>query len=426
MPGSDLTQWDPLLKDDYGPTIQNELNEENVIQAFMDTEFADESWTGRKKIVPIKIGRNWSVGSIGAGGSLPQAGRGAYKDFEIPMRDIYGRVGFERYVMEQSRNKKGSWAYVIPQEMDGLVEDLSFTRNRIGWHYGSGILALVNGAQSADTTIEVDAPGNVAGSVMGNRFLHGDSVSGMPVAFLDSSNNVQGMAVITAVAAAGTSVTVDTAITCDDNAKVVLAQSLTKNSYNKEPEGLLAGIDDGTYVGTYHNLSRTTYPILKAYVMTSVGALSLDAIQQPIDAVSIKVGKTIDVFACEHAVRRAYLALLELDRRYTGADLKRPDGGTVAAKKPSGKAVTYGDIPILADRDAPYGMLFGINKGSWVRYVLEGGKWAEEGGSVIKWVPETDSYTAFYLILENYHCHMPARNFRMEGITVNQLVVHAA
>ena len=28
-------------------------------------------------------------------------------------------------------------------------------------------------------------------------------------------------------------------------------------------------------------------------------------------------------------------------------------------------------------------------------------------------------------LFENYHCHKPAKNFRMEGITVNQLVVHA-
>jgi hypothetical protein len=36
-----------------------------------------------------------------------------------------------------------------------------------------------------------------------------------------------------------------------------------------------------------------------------------------------------------------------------------------------------------------------------------------------------DEYTAFYRIFENYHCHMPARNFRMEGITVNQIAVRS-
>lgn len=423
--GSDLSQWDPLFKDDYAPAIINQLQEENVILKFMESEVPDDTWVGRRKVIPTKVGRNWSTGSIGAGGRLPQAGRSSYADFIVPMKDTYGRVAFERFVIEQSRSKKGSWQQVIPAEMDGLTQDMSFARNRTCWGYGSGILALVNGAAAAATTITVDAPGNVAGSILGNRYLYGDATSGMYVAFLDGSNNVQGTATITGVNANGTQITVDSAITCDDNAKIVIAQSPIANSYNKEPEGILAGIDDGTYVSTYHSLSRTTYPQLQSYVVTGVGALSLDAIQQPLDAVSIKVGKTIDFFAAEHAVRRAYLALLEADRRYSGADLMSPDGGTKAAKKPAGKNITFGDIPIVVDRDAPFKMLFGINKSSWTRYVENEGKWADDDGHVMKWVPEYDQWTAFFFMLDNFHCQNPNQNFRMEGIDVNQLLVHA-
>jgi hypothetical protein len=160
-------------------------------------------------------------------------------------------------------------------------------------------------------------------------------------------------------------------------------------------------------VATYHNVSRTTYPIMKSYVVTGVGPLSLDAMQQPIDATSIRVGKHVNLLAMEHAVRRAYLALLEPDRRYTGADLSRPDGGTAAAKKPTGRSITFGDIPFLVDRDAPYGMIFGINTESWVRYAETDGEWAQNEGSVLKWVNGFDEYTAFYRIFENYHCTCP-------------------
>lgn len=431
MPGSDLTSWDPLFRDDYAPAIINQLSEEQNALDFMESEVPDESWQGRKKIQPIKIGRNWSVGSIGAGGALPQAGRSAYKDFEIPMRDTYGRVGFERYVMEQSRNKKGAYAEVVAAEMDSLTEDLSFSRNRMAWGYGSGVLALVNGAVSAAaTSVTVDAPGNVAGSTMGNRYLFGDSVSGMFVAFLNASSlAIEHTSFITAYAAGGTTITLETAAPVggiSDNALIVTAQTPAQTSYNKEPEGILAGVDDGTYVGTYHNLSRTTYPILNAAVTTSVGALSLDAIQQALDKQSIRVGgKGIDFFACEHAVRRSYLALLEADRRYSGADLMRPDGGTAAAKKPTGKKITFGDIPIMEDRDAPYRMLFGLTKASWIRYVMLEGKFADEDGSVLKQVPGFDQWTAFFLMMDNWHCQQPNKNLRMEGIDVNQIAAHA-
>lgn len=427
MPGADLTSWDALLKEDYSPIIQNELSEENPIQAFMAEELADDSWTGKEKYVPVKIGRNWSVGSIGAGGGIPPKGRSSYQKFQIPMRDVYGAVGFERYVMEQSRNKKGSWAYVVPQEMNGLVEDLSFTRNRIGWYYGSGILALLSGTHTNTTTLTLKNPGNITGTTMPNRYVFGDATSGMYVAVTDTSGNIKGVGTITAIAAAGTTATLDQAITGADGDYVVLAQTPTQTSYNKEPEGLLAGIDDGTYVGTYHGLSRTTYPILQSPVFSSVGTLSADAIQQWLDGVSIKVSKTVDMFLGELGVLRAYLALTELDRRYTGADLMRPDAGSSRAKKPTGSKarITYGDIPFFGDRDGLYGSLFGINKASWVRYVLQKGKWADEDGHTIRWVPGFDQWQAFYFLLENYHCHAPARNFRADGITTTQVLIHS-
>lgn len=436
MPGSDLTSWDPLFKDDYAPAIINELAEETNILDFMQSEIPDDTWQGRQKIQPIKIGRNYSTGSIGADGALPQAGRSAYQDFKIPMRDTYGRVAFGRYVIEQSRNKKGAWQSVIPSEMDSLTEDMAFSRNRTAWGYGSGVLALVNGAVAAGgTTVTTDAPGNIAGSVLGNRFIFGDSNGGQLLAFLNASTLVvEHTATVASVSSAGLTFTIDTAAPVggiSDNALIVFAQNATQTSYNKEPEGILAGIDDGTYVGTYHNLSRTTYPILNAYVTTAVGALSLDAMQTFLDALSIKVGRKggktpIDFFACEHAVRRAYLALLETDRRYTGADLSRPDGGTAAAKRPTGKKITFGDIPIMEDRDAPFKMLFGINKESWTRFVMNEGQFADDDGSVLKWVSGYDQVTAFFYILDNFHCQAPNRNFRSEGITVNQIVVRAA
>lgn len=429
MPSADLTSWDPLFKDDYhSGAIINSLQDENHIQDFMTSQVADESWQGRKKVVPIKVGRNHSTGSIGSRGALPQQGRSAYADFEIPMRDLYGRVGFDKYVMLQSRNKKGAFAEVVSQEMDGLVEDMAFQRNVIAWGYGSGILAKVNGTHTATTTLEVKDPLNVTGTTNANRYLMGDSVSGMFIAILDGSTptTIKGTGIITAVNADGTDVTLDTAITAAAGDYIVRAQTATQNSYNKEPEGLLSMVDDGTYVSTYHALSRTTYPILKSYVVTGVGALSLDAIQQCIDANSIRTGGTQDMLVSEHAVRRAYLALLEYDRRYTGVDLKSPDGGTKAAKKPSGKgAITYGDIPWLVERDCPYGMLFGLKKDTFVRYYEDDGGWADEEGSVLKWVDGFDEYTAFYRLFENYHCHKPAKNWRMEGITVNQLIVRS-
>jgi hypothetical protein len=313
-------------------------------------------------------------------------------------------VGFERYVIEQSRNKKGSWQQVIPAGNGQPHRGPVLHRNRMCWGYGEGILALVNGAVNNSATVTVDAPGNVAGTVMGNRYLYGDATSGMFVAFLDAANNIEATGTITGVSAGGTQITLDGNVTLTDNDKIVSRSRPRRPRATRSPRASSRGSTTApTSAPTTtcrarptRSSSRTSRP--------AVGALSLDAIQQPIDAVSIKVGKTIDFFACEHAVRRAYLALLEADRRYTGADLMSPDGGTKAAKKPTGRNITYGDIPIVVDRDAPYRMLFGVNKASWTRYVMNEGQWADDEGHVLKWVSDYDQWTAYFYILDNFHC----------------------
>ncbi len=428
---TDVDSFSANLKETYDPIIRSQLAEDNIAESFMRTDTETERWDGKVRKISVKLGRNFAAGSIGAGGRLPQAGRGVWKQFQIPARDTYTRVGFERYILEQAKKKgMGAVADVVTAEVEGAYDDLLFVRNRMMFGYGSGILALVNGAQAAETTIEVDSPGNIAGSFGGNRYLNGSDDSGQYIAFINGAGVVQGTATVVGVSDDGNSIDVDTPITCDDNCKIVLAQTPEQNSLNKEPEGLLAGIDDGTLVDDYHDLSRTTYPILKSTVITGVGAFSGDAIQQGIDMQAVRRGKGIDFFFTEFNVRRAYLATLDNDRRYTGADLSSPDGGTTAAKNPNpkvganSKAITYGDLPMFADRDHPYGWMEGVRKDSWTRFVLSEGEWDATDGREMKWVPETDQWTMFWHQLDNFHCQSPNQNIRWEDIDTDAVFVH--
>jgi len=432
MPGADPTSWGPNLKETYDTAFRNQLSEDHIVESFMRSDTKSEKWEGKERVIPNKIGRNHSSASIGVGGRLPQAGRQQWKEYRVGARDTYTRVGFERYVMEQTKNKKGAFAEVVATEMELAYEDLLFHRNRVMWGTGSGVLALVNGAHVATTTLELKAPGNITGTILANRYLHGTTDGGMFIAIVTSGGVIEGTAFVEGANADGTDVTLGTAVTCSDNSRVVVATAPDRHSLDKEPEGLLAGIDDSTFVATYHDMSRTTYPSIKSTVITGVGSFSFDAIQQGIDAQMIRTGKTIDFFLCEFAVRRAYLQLLEQDRRYTGADLMSPDGGTKVVKNPAKKiganrkAITFGDLPMFEDRDAPFAMLFGVNKESWTRFVLAEGEWDDTDGKVMKWVQEFDQWTAFYRMMDNFHCQYPNRNIRWEGIDVDQILVRAA
>jgi hypothetical protein len=295
-----------------------------------------------------------------------------------------------------------------------------------GW--GAGVLALVNDATpSGAVQVSVDAPGGVAGATNGARFLQ----KGMYVQFVNPSGGAlrSGTARrIDVIAADGT--TVDLNATCDasvaENDYIVQAAKLTTaaladTSSAKESMGLLGLVDDGDYVGTLHGVVRGTYPIFNSINIPSVGPLSADILQRGLD-VADQVGEgAVQWFVCHHSVRRAYLTLMEVDRRYSGGDLRKPDAGTAAAKM---KEITFGDMPWYVDKDAPYGTLFGIDPMYFTRWVEVEGEWADDDGTILLRLTDVDAYEARYRIFENFSLDRPASCVRWDGITANVVVAH--
>jgi hypothetical protein len=191
--------------------------------------------------------------------------------------------------------------------------------------------------------------------------------------------------------------------------------------------GLLGIIDDGTYRNTLSNINRTTNPIFKSTVIALNGSLSLDVIQRGIDASDEMGGSDFGnqgVFFCGYDTRREYLKLLQADRRYAGADLRSPDGGTKNAALKRGGEITYGDRPWKVSKKAPYGTLTGMIKGSITRYIHVRGEWADEDERIFRNVAGYDKWEAFYRIYDNYHSDRPNECFRIDGITTTVQVLH--
>lgn len=428
MPAADSTSWDPMIKDTYHPkAMLNTLNEENLALSVIE-EVEAVPTQGRKHVIPKLIGRNYSASSIPIRGALPQADRGKFTKSEIDVRNIMVRIGLDEWTYQRTRNDKGAFGQAWGEETEIAIDSVAFQRNRQAWGTGRGILAKVNGAHAAQTTIELKDPGgvpNVGGVVfMANRYIQGDANGGMFLAFLDGTTFViKGTATVTAVNTDGTDITVDTAITAADGDFVVLAQTATQSSFDVELEGFLAAVDDGTFVATYHAIVRSSTPVEKAHVVTGVGPISYDAIQQGEDACSIRVGGSSDTYAMQHDVARSLLALTDVDRRYSGADLMKPDGGTKRMKKPAGKGgMVVGGKECLVERDFPYGMFMGLRLSTFIMLTWPNTGWADKGGGVLKWVDGYAEYTAFWHLFQNMHCLAPSKNFRLEGVTTTGVV----
>lgn len=434
--GQTLTAFDAVLKEVYGPRVEEQLNTKNPLAEWID-ENDSSDWTGREVTYPIHVGRNQGVGASAEGDPLPAAGQQGHATVKISARYNYGRIELTGQVIKASLQNKGAFTRAMDSEIAGLVRDLANERERQNFSAGNGVLALINGEQTStsNTTILVDSPYGVSPTTNGARFLERGAFYAVINA---SSKAVEGTFTCGNTLSSTGGYIIASAITAgvtfSDNSFIVRNKQVagivtdgSKNSYDKETMGLLGIIDDGTYAGTLSNVNRTTYPIFKSYVIGSVGALSLDAIQRGIDAADEMGGGDFGangVFFTGYDTRREYLKLLQADRRYSGADLSSPDGGTRKAALKSGGEITYGDRPWKVSKKAPYGTLFGMLKGTVTRYINVRGEWADEDERILRNVAGYDKWEAFYRIFDNYHADRPNECFRLDGITTSPAILH--
>jgi hypothetical protein len=392
-----------------------------------------KDWTGLEHVVKVRVNRNRGVYFAAERGARPSAGQQRVESMRVPMRYLYGQIEITKQLMEASRSNESSVARGLRFEMEGLVDDLRIQSQFALWGFGIGIRALFQGSPGTDTRAEVDAPMGVAGATNGARFLNeGDFVVAIsPAGVLRAGGTRE----ITGIATDGTYFDVAAAINSAwaDNDYVIKAYgadasiAVNNTDYNHPPMGMLGLVDDGTYNNTYFGLSRSSFPIMRSTVISSVGAISGDVIMRGIhSARSIGKGK-ISMLWCEDSVLRAYITLTNDLRRYTGGDLLTPDAGTAAAGQDdeSNSGLKFGRIPIHTDLDAPYGMLFGLDTRPFARYVMNPGSWVDDDGNTLfRSATLVDDFTADYRLWEQFVNFQPNTSFRLEGVSANVVAIH--
>ena len=149
----------------------------------------------------------------------------------------------------------------------------------------------------------------------------------------------------------------------DDVGTILYADGTGNGS--KDPQGLGAIVDDGTNVGTYGELSRTTYTTIKATSTASGGTLSLAKMNTLYNAIRSGSQKpTIGV--CDETVWGLYEQLLQPQERInksasTSKGLRAGTGYT---------GLDYKGFAILADEKATAQTLFFLNEDMMNWYAL--------------------------------------------------------
>ena len=426
--GADTVTLSGLEKDVYEQSISEGVNNAFDLKDWFKAEEADYNG-GAGHVWNHHHGRNNSPFFANEDSAYPVAGNQNSSKGRIGIKKIMGRIRMTEEAMEDLVSSEASFRNGMTDEKTRLQDDIARRENHALGMDGRGVLALVDSGSSG-TTVELDAPGNIAGNDFGNRFVD----VGMFLAFVNPATGAlrnTNIEQVTAVSADGSDVTLTADPTVTENDYVVMAANtsvtdILDTSFEAGYWGLPALIDDGTNRDNYFGLLRSQIESLKSYVRGSVGAMSMDTAQLTSDVVFQKLGGIIDAIAMHPSTRREWLKITDADRRYSGADLRNPD--------PSTKAFTQGDITvdgvvIKALRSVGLAQVYFLDtkKTGFKRYVAEPGKFMDRDGSM--WVREgtgtgaRHAYEATYFRRQQLFAQNPGLNARWDGVTGQTLVV---
>jgi len=425
------TTLDAILKDYYIGPLQEQLNDEVMVLNLF--EKAKISWAGKQGVVPVHVGRNVGVEFKAESSSLPDAGTQTTKRLTFTAAYLYGRFQVTGpAIASAAKGGKASFVGALELEMDKLKDDV---RNKADRSLTSG--GRVAGFLHQRQTEAGAATWQFRGDFAKLATAYTERGASVDLAIVDCSNNtLTGEAITyefiaTAAqldashagfsAAAGT-IRLDAALDTSGVAPgfgcaVVISDAHATLDYlDAEPTGIygnlgyvsLFGVDRGSVAGDAMELQSIIATQDDAAASADAEALSLERMQQMIDAINVTSGMDPDLIMMNPIARSRYTALIAGNIFKPVEKATSGDGGFLG--------LSYGGIPIKSARNVDNGLMIFMNTKCWKLAVLEDGKFADLDGSVLSRVVDNDSWEGFYKWYYNHYCYRPNANGILTGM----------
>lgn len=376
-----LTNADKALKTYYLGVLADQLNVGvNPLLAKIGQTTADVWGKEIKKLAPYGI--NGGIGSGAETDNLPQSGSNNYAQFTLTLKNLFGKIELSDKAIRASRNSAGAFVNLLNAEMEGLLKASKFNFGRMLYGDGSGLIA---------TTVANEGSTNNQITVNSIKAL----MEGMTVDVYDSGgtkdNNISGSRIV-AIDRAKKIVTLSNSALSklEDGYKVYV-----QGSKDNEITGLEAIFGDSDQI---YGLNRNDFSFLTPYKQFIDSKVTIQAMQDAIDAVEETSGGTIDFIVAAFNVRKQYVDTLTKTRM--NVDYLTLDGGY--------KALSYSGIPFVADRFVADGDMYMLNSSDFKLHQLCDWRWLEgESGSVLHQVAGKACYSATLVKYADLLCERP-------------------
>ena len=383
-----LATIDSYLKEVYQGRIREQLNEEIVaLKRITRSGSGVTNEVGGKYVTfPIHTRRNSGIGSRFESEALPTPGQQGHAAARVGLKYAYGGVQLTGQAISLSDTDAKAFAKALDNEVEGLKNDLKKDMNRQVYGSGNGAIGVATGANTGAVVPVADARLFQIGMVVDTQTGNTVDNTGLVVA---SVSLAAGANTVTFTTTPGTSLA---------NADIIVRKgSGVAAAGNRELTGLAAIVSAS---GTLYNIDPSVEPEWKANVDSNGGtnrALSEALMIQMTDDIRTKGGST-SLILQSLGVRRAYFNLLSQLRQTVNT--QEFTGGF------SGLAFTTdrGEIPVVADVDAPLNKQWYINEDALTYYRDEDWHFIDRDGSMWKQVRDNSGdYDAYYARMVEYH-----------------------
>lgn len=375
-----LATIEPYLKEVYTGKIRRQLNEEvTTLKRITRSGSGVTTETNGKYVTfPIHTTRNSGLGSRNEMDPLPVPGQQGYAAARLALKSAYGGLQITGQAIDLADSDPKAFARSIDEEIERLKVDVKKDMNRQVYGDGAGTIGTATDANS-DTTVPVDNArlfwrGMIVDTYTGTTRDNQNLV----IASVDVKNNT-----VTFTSSPGTALAADDTI-------------VRHNSFGKEITGFSAIVSD---TSTVYNINPAVEPEWTSEV-DAPGAdrpLTEQLMVRMADQIRTRGGSTTVIFQ-SLGVRRAYWNLLSQLR--TIVNEQEFKGGF------KGLAFTTdsGEIPVVADVDAPQGKQWFINEDALKFYRDEDWHWLDRDGSMFKQVSDSNGvYDAWFAHLVERH-----------------------
>lgn len=380
--GATLATITPYLKEVYQGRIREQLNSDTkTLKRILRSSAGVTSEVGGKYVTfPIHTRRNSGIGSRNELEALPVPGQQGHAAARVGLKYAYGGIQLTGQSIALSDTDPKAFAKALDNEIDGLKNDLQKDMNRQVYGDGNGAIGIASTAVVGTNNVVVsDARLFQIGALV-------DLIT-LPSTVTAAARSITGINLAT------NTITLSGAVFT-----TAVGQLVVRNgSFGREITGFNSIV---SATGTLYNVDPTVETEWTATVDANGGtlrALSESRMITMADNIRVRGGKTTVIFQ-SLGVRRAYFNLLSQQRQVVN-EQKFTGGFT-------GLAFTTddGEIPAVADVDAPLNTQWFINEDALTFYRDEEWHWLDRDGSMWKQVRDSaGDYDAYYARMVEYH-----------------------